>query len=64
MKRHLQLLVVFVAMLVIGLNPMIGPVTTACAINAELAQQDSSAEVADSASNSNSASGLRIISFR
>ena len=57
MKRHLQLLVVFVAMLVIGLNPMIGPVTTACAINAELAQQDSSAEVADSASNSNSASG-------
>ncbi len=56
MKRHLQLLVVFVAALVIGLNPMIGPVTTACAINAELAQQDSSAEVADIASNSNSAS--------
>ena len=51
MKRHLQLLATFVAALVIGLNPLIGPVATAYAINEELAQQDSSAEVADSANN-------------
>ncbi len=57
MKRHLQLLAVFVATLVIGLNPLIGPVATAYAINGELTQQDTSAEVADSADNLNSASG-------
>ena len=56
MKRHLQLLTVFVATLVIGLNPLIGPVATAYAINGELTQQDSSAEVAVSATNSNSES--------
>ena len=55
MKRHLQLLAVFVAVLFIGLDPMIGPVTTAYAINEELAQQDSSADVADSANNAGSA---------
>ena len=54
MKRHLQLLVVSVAALVIGLNPLIGPVATAYAINGEPVQQDSTAEVADSESNSNS----------
>ena len=57
MKRHLQLLVVFVAALVFGLNPLIAPVAAAYAINGELAQQDPSAEVADIANNSNSASG-------
>lgn len=46
MKRHLQLLAAFVAVLFIGLDPMIGPVTTAYAFNEELAQQDSSADVA------------------
>ena len=56
MKRHLQLLATFVAALVIGLNPLIGPVVTAYAINEELAQQDSSAEVADSANNADLAS--------
>ena len=56
MKRHLQLLATFVAALVIGLNPLIGPVATAYAINEELAQQDSSAEVADSANNADLAS--------
>ena len=56
MKRHLQLLTAFVATLVIGLNPLIGPVATAYAINGELTQQDSSAEVAVSATNSNSES--------
>ena len=55
MKRHLQLLAAFVAVLFIGLDPMIGPVTTAYAINEELAQQDSSADVADSANNAGSA---------
>ena len=54
MKRHLQLLVVSVAALVIGLNPLIGPVAAAYAINGEPVQQDSTAEVADSESNSNS----------
>lgn len=54
MKRHLQLLVVSVAALVIGLNPLIGPVATAYAINGEPVQQDSTAEDADSESNSNS----------
>ncbi len=54
MKRHLLLLVTFVAALVIGLNPLIGPVATAYAINGEPVQQDSTAEVADSESNSNS----------
>ena len=54
MKRHLLLLATFVAALVIGLNPLIGPVTTAYAINGEPVQQDSTAEVADSESNSNS----------
>ena len=54
MKRHLQLLVVSFAALVIGLNPLIGPVATAYAINGEPVQQDSTAEVADSESNSNS----------
>ena len=58
MKRHLQLLTVFVATLVIGLNPLIGPVATAYAINGELTQQDSSAEVAVSATNSNSESSF------
>ena len=58
MKRHLQLLVVFVAALVIGLNPMIGPVATAYAINGELAQQDSSADVTDFADNADSTSGF------
>ena len=52
MKRHLQLLATFVAALVIGLNPLIGPVATAYAINGEPVQQDSPAEVADSESNS------------
>lgn len=52
MKRHLQLLAVFVATLVIGLNPLIGPVATAYATNGEPVQQDSPAEVADSESNS------------
>ena len=56
MKRQLQLLAAFVAALVIGLNPLIGPVATAYAINEELAQQDSSAEVADSANNADLAS--------
>ena len=56
MKRHLQLLATFVGALVIGLNPLIGPVATAYAINEELAQQDSSAEVADSANNADLAS--------
>lgn len=55
MKRHLQLLAAFVAVLFIGLDPMIGPVTTAYAFNEELAQQDSSADVADSANNAGSA---------
>ncbi len=54
MKRHLLLLATFVAALVIGLNPLIGPVATAYAINGEPVQQDSTAEVADSESNSNS----------
>ena len=54
MKRHLQLLATFVAALVIGLNPLIGPVATAYATNGEPVQQDSTAEVADSESNSNS----------
>ena len=54
MKRHLLLLATFVAALVIGLNPLIGPVATAYAINGEHVQQDSTAEVADSESNSNS----------
>ena len=57
MKRHLRLLVVFVAALVIGLNPLIGPVATAYAINGELVQQDSSADVTDSADNADSTSG-------
>ena len=52
MKRHLQLLATFVAALVIGLNPLIGPVATAYATNGEPVQQDSTAEVADSESNS------------
>ena len=56
MKRCLQLLAAFVATLVIGLNPLIGPVATAFAIDEELAQQNSSAEVADSANNADSAS--------
>ena len=56
MKRCLQLLAAFVAALVIGLNPLIGPVATAYAIDEELAQQNSSAEVADSANNADSAS--------
>ena len=54
MKRHLLLLATFVAALVIGLNPLIGPVATAYAIKGEPVQQDSTAEVADSESNSNS----------
>ena len=54
MKRHLLLLATFVAALVIGLNPLIGPVATAYAINGEPVQRDSTAEVADSESNSNS----------
>lgn len=54
MKRHLQLLATFVAALVIGLNPLIGPVATAYATNGEPVQRDSTAEVADSESNSNS----------
>ena len=54
MKRHLLLLATFVAALVIGLNPLIGPVATAYAINGEPVQQDSTAEPADSESNSNS----------
>ena len=54
MKRHLLLLATFAAALVIGLNPLIGPVATAYAINGEPVQQDSTAEVADSESNSNS----------
>ena len=54
MKRHLQLLVVSVAALVIGLNPLIGPVATAYAINGEPVQQDSTAEPSDPESNSNS----------
>ena len=57
MKRHLQLLVVFVAALVIGLNPLIGPVATAYAINGELVQRDSSADFTDSADNADSTSG-------
>ena len=52
MKRHLQLLATFVAALVIGLNPLIGSVATAYATNGEPVQQDSTAEVADSESNS------------
>ena len=58
MKRHLLLLATFVAALVIGLNPLIGPVATAYAINGEPVQQDSTAEVADSESNSNSTNDL------
>ena len=58
MKRHLQLLVVSVAALVIGLNPLIGPVAIAYAINGEPVQQDSTAEGADSESNSNSTNDL------
>ena len=54
MKRHLQLLATFVAALVIGLNPLIGPVATAYATNGEPVQRDSTAEVTDSESNSNS----------
>ena len=54
MKRHLLLLATFVAALVIGLNPLIGPVATAYAINGEPVQRDSTSEVADSESNSNS----------
>ena len=54
MKRYLQLLVVSVAALVIGLNPLIGPVATAYAINGEPVQQDSTAEPSDPESNSNS----------
>ena len=46
MKRHLQLLTVFIAASVLGLSPLIGPVATAYAINEELAQQDSSDDVA------------------
>ena len=45
MKRHLQLLTVFIAASVLGLSPLIGPVATAYAINEELAQQDSSDDV-------------------
>ena len=56
MKRQLQLFAAFVAALVIGLNPLIGPVATAYAINEELAQPNSSAEVANSANNADSAS--------
>ena len=52
MKRHLQLLATFVAALVIGLNPLIGSVATAYATDGEPVQQDSTAEVADSESNS------------
>ena len=51
MKRHLQLLAVFVAATVMGLNPLIGPVATAYATNGEPVQQDSTAEAADSESN-------------
>ncbi len=58
MKRHLQLLATFVAALAIGLNPLIGPVATAYAINGEPVQQDSTAEGADSESNSNSTNDL------
>ena len=52
MKRHLQLLAVFVAATVMGLNPLIGPVATAYATNGEPVQHDSTAEAADSESNS------------
>lgn len=58
MKRHLLLLATFVAALVIGLNPLIGPVAIAYAINGEPVQQDSTAEGADSESNSNSTNDL------
>ncbi|WP_287786195.1 hypothetical protein, partial [Megamonas sp.] len=57
MKRRLQLLAVFVAVAVIGLNPLIAPVSTAYAINGEFVQQDLTAEASGSLNNSNSASG-------
>ena len=57
MKRRLQLLAVFVAVAVIGLNPLIAPVSTAFAINGEFVQQDLTAEASGSLNNSNSASG-------
>ena len=56
MKRRLRLFAVFVAVAVIGLNPLIAPVSTAYAINGESSQQDLTAGVTDSANNSNLAS--------
>ena len=56
MKRRLRLFAVFVAVAVIGLNPLIAPVSTAYAINGESNQQDLTAGVTDSANNSNLAS--------